>query len=263
MDLKLKDKIVFISASSKGIGRATAQLFLEEGATVIISSSLQDNVAKTISELDGNYKNKLYGYKCDINNLNEINTVIQSVIEQFGRIDVLVNNCGGPAPGTFDTLDEEKWKNGFEQVLMSAVRFCKVVLPSMKKNNWGRIINITSLSVKQPVDNLMLSNSFRTGLTGFAKTLSNEVGQHNITVNNVAPGFTLTGRLEEIANISANAASISQEEQLKIMGDSVPMRRIGHVKEVGAAVVFLASEQAGYITGTTIQVDGGAIKSTF
>ncbi len=263
MNFRLKDKVVFVSASSKGIGKATAELFVKEGANVVLSSSSEDNIKTTKNEIKKKFDVEVFSVKCDINNLDEISFAIEKVIEKYGRIDVLVNNCGGPSPGTMDTLNEENWQTGFDQVLMSAVRFSKAVLPSMKENKWGRIINITSLSVKQPVDNLMLSNTFRTGLTAFSKTLSNEMGQFNITVNNVAPGFTSTERLEELANIRAEASETTQAEELKIMGDSVPMKRIGQAEEIGAAVVFLASEQAGYITGTTIQVDGGAIKSTF
>ena len=175
----------------------------------------------------------------------------------------LVNNCGGPTPGFFDDLDEENWKTGFDQVLMSAVRFSKLVLPKMKDNKWGRIINITSISVKQPIDNLLLSNAFRSAVTAFAKTLSNQIGQYNITVNNVAPGLTYTGRLDELAGLRAKDANITKDEMLKKMAIDIPLKRIARPEEIASAVIYLASEIGGYITGQTFVVDGGYNKSTY
>ncbi|MCB0752920.1 MAG: SDR family NAD(P)-dependent oxidoreductase, partial [Ignavibacteriae bacterium] len=186
MDLKLKNKTVLITAASTGIGRATAELFLEEGANVTICSSNINKLEKTSKEIFDKHGKEIFFVKCDINRLEEIENTVKIVEEKFGSIDILVNNCGGPKPGFFEKLSEEDWKNGFDQVLMSAVRFTKLVLPEMKKKKWGRIINITSISVKQPIDNLLLSNAFRSGVTAFAKTLSNQVGEFNITVNNVA-----------------------------------------------------------------------------
>jgi len=146
---------------------------------------------------------------------------------------------------------------------MSAVRFTKLVLPKMKENNWGRIINITSISVKQPIDNLLLSNAFRSGVTAFTKTLSNQIGKYNITVNNVAPGLTLTGRLHQLAELRANDSKISKEEILSKMASDIPLKRLGKPEEIASAVVYLASEIGGYINGQTIVVDGGYIKSTY
>ena len=263
MNLQLKDKVVLITASSKGIGKAAAELFLNEGCKVVISSSNSDNLESAAVELKSITGSEPLTGVCDLNNPEDIKNIVKFTEEKFGRIDILVNNCGGPVSGMFDDLDDDKWQHAVEQVLMSVVRLSREVLPGMKSNKWGRIVNITSLSVKQPVDNLMLSNSLRSAVTAFAKTLSNEIGKNNITVNNVAPGYTLTSRLHELAELRAKNRGITMEEILKEMASVVPMKRLADPHEVAAMIVYLASEQAGYITGQTIAIDGGVIKSTY
>lgn len=263
MDLKLKNKTVLVTAASTGIGRATAELFLEEGANVAICSSNINKLERTTKEIYNKYGKEVFYIKCDINDLAEIENTVKIIEEKFGEINILVNNCGGPKPGFFENMNEADWANGYDQVLMSAVRFTKLVLPKMKENKWGRIINITSISVKQPIDNLLLSNAFRSAVTAFAKTLSNQVGEFNITVNNVAPGLTLTGRLDELAEIRAKDAKITKEEMLKKMANDIPLKRLAEPKEIASAIIYLASEIGGYVTGQTIVVDGGFIKSTY
>jgi len=263
MDLKLKNKVALVTASSKGIGKSVAEILIKEGCKVVICSSNRQNLieaAKEIKESCG--IEPLWGI-CDVSNPNDIIEIVKMTKNHFGDIDILVNNCGGPIPGTFDNLDDSNWLDAVDQVLLSVVRLTREVLPGMKAKKWGRIINITSKSVKQPIDNLMLSNSLRSAVTAFSKTLSNEVGKFNITVNNVAPGFTLTSRLYELALVKEKATGVSHEEVLAEMANSVPLKRLGSPEEIASMVVFLASEQAGYTTGTTIQVDGGAIKSTY
>lgn len=263
MDFELANKNVLVTAASSGIGRAVAKMFLEEGANVFICSSNFDKISKTYDELKSIYSGNLEYSKCDINNKDEIKDTVNQALDKFGRIDILVNNCGGPTPGFFDDLNEEQWSEGYNQVLMSAVRFTKLVLPQMQVNNWGRIINITSISVKQPIDNLVLSNTFRSGLTAFSKTLSNQIGNYNITVNNVAPGLTLTGRLDELAELRAKEANISKDEMLKKMASDIPLKRLADPEEIAATVVYLSSAMGGYINGQTIVVDGGYNKSTY
>ncbi len=263
MDLNLKGKTVLVTASSLGIGRATAEMFIKEGCKVALCARNKDNLVKTIQEIKSLYNIEPLWEICDINKLPDIENVVKLVQSTYGDIDILVNNCGGPVPGFFESLKDEEWENAFDQVLMSAVRFARLVLPGMQKKNWGRIINITSLSVKQPVDNLILSNSFRSAVTAFAKTLSNQVGKHNITVNNVAPGYTLTARLYELAVSRAKLSGESHEHVLASMANDVPMKRLARPDEVASLVVYLASEYAGYITGTTIGIDGGIIKATY
>jgi len=261
MDTGLKDKTALITASSMGIGKAVAEIFAEEGCKVAISSRSKENLLATSKELKEKYSIEPFWSVCDLNKLKDIETTFDAVNKQFGNIDILVNNCGGPVPGLFQELEEDDWNSAFEQVLLSALRFSKLVLPGMMANNWGRIINLTSISVKQPVDNLILSNSIRAAVTGFTKSLSNEVAKFNITVNNVAPGMTLTRRLYELAVVEAREKGKSHEEVLVEMAKRIPLNRLARPEEIASVVVFLASKQASYVTGVTIQVDGGFVKS--
>ena len=263
MDLQLKGKTVLVSASSQGIGRATAELFISEGCKVAICSRDKERLLKTVNEIKNGYNFEPLWLICDINKADDIENTVRVVKSSYGDVDILVNNCGGPRAGFFEDIDDSGWDEAFDQVLLSSVRFSRLVLPGMKAKNWGRIINITSLSVKQPVDNLLLSNAFRSAVTAFAKTLSNQVGKYNITVNNVAPGYTLTSRLYELAVNKAKLSGESHEHVLALMAGEVPLKRLARPDEIASLVVFLASERASYITGTTMQVDGGVIKSTY
>jgi 3-oxoacyl-[acyl-carrier protein] reductase len=180
-----------------------------------------------------------------------------------GRIDICVTNAGGSPSSTFETTDMEMYRRAFELNALSAIRLARLVLPTMRAQRWGRLINITSISVKQPIDGLLLSNTVRAGLTGWAKTLSTEVAADNVTVNNVAPGYTLTERQDELAQARGSAAGKSKEEMIEGWSSQIPMRRLARTEEIGAAVAFLASERASYITGVTLQVDGGWTRGLF
>lgn len=263
MDYKLKGKTVLVSASSKGIGRAAAELFLQEGCSVAICSSNENNVRNAAKEMKEKFGVEPLWTVCNIDKAGDIENTIKVVNEKFGSIDILVNNCGGPIPGFFEILTDQNWESAFHQVLMSVIRFTRLVLPGMKSKKWGRIINITSLSVKQPIDNLILSNSLRSAVTAFAKTLSNQVGKYNITVNNVAPGYTLTSRIHELAEVRAEHAGTTKEKILELMSDEVPMKRLAEPEEIASSIVYLASHQAGYVTGSTIGVDGGVIRAAY
>lgn len=263
MDTGLKNKTVLITAASKGIGKAVAEAFASGGCKVAICSRDKNHLIETSKEIGIKYKVDPLWCVCDLNKAADVETTYKAVSKEFGSVDILVNNCGGPIPGLLQELKESDWNNAYEQILMSVVRFSKLIVPDMIKKDWGRIINITSISVKQPVDNLMLSNSLRAGVTGFAKSLSNEVAKHNITVNNVAPGLTLTARLYELAVIEARKEGKSHEEILAEMGKRVPMNRLAGPEEIAMVVLFLASKQASYVTGTTIQVDGGYTKNLY
>ncbi|MCX7797920.1 MAG: SDR family oxidoreductase [Melioribacter sp.] len=263
MELNLLGKNVLITAASKGIGKATAERFIKEGCNVAICSRNQENLSKAAHEIKSLYNKEPLCIVCDINKLEDIVNTFKVVNETFGAIDILVNNCGGPRAGYFEELSDDDWDFAFKQILMSAVRFIRLVLPAMKERKWGRIINITSVSVKQPIDNLILSNSMRNAVTALAKTLSNQVGKYNITINNVAPGYTLTSRIYELSEIKAKQLGTTQEAVLSSMAEEVPVKRLASPHEVAALIAFLASDHAGYITGSTIAIDGGVIKATY
>ncbi|HSD62883.1 MAG TPA: SDR family oxidoreductase [Ignavibacteriaceae bacterium] len=263
MDLGIKGKTALIIASSKGIGKAVAEEFAAEGCKVAVCSRKKEELLNVSKELKRRFGIEVSWCICDLNKPKEIEATIDAVHKQLGTIDILVNNCGGPQSGYFSTFSDEDWQVAYEQVLLSAVRVTRLVLPDMIANNWGRIINITSISVKQPVNNLILSNSFRTGVTGLAKTLSIEYARYNITVNNVAPGYILTNRLYDLAVVRAKEQNASHEEILTSMAKETPINRLAGPEEVAAAVLFLASKRAAYITGVTLNVDGGLNKGLY
>lgn len=263
MDLGIKGKTIIVTAASTGIGKAIADGFAAEGANLAICSRSKEKLIEAAKDIKNKYGTETFWGICDLNSRKDIETFYKAVVSNFGKVDVLVNNCGGPVAGNFLELSEEDWDDSYKQVLLSVIRFIHLVLPDMISNQWGRIINITSVAVKQPVQNLILSNAFRAAVTGLSKTLSTELANKNITVNNVAPGYTLTHRLYEIAVNRAKTSGKSHEEILTEMAKDVPMNRLGSPEEIAADVIFLASKQASYITGNTIQVDGGTIKSIF
>ncbi len=263
MDLGLNGKTALVTASSKGIGKAVAEELASEGCKVAICSRSKEDLELTADDIKRKYEVDVLWSVCDLNKSPDIENTFRVVLKQFGKIDILINNCGGPPSGFFRDFAEEQWVTAFEHVFLSAVRLSNLVIPGMVAKQWGRIVNITSVSVKQPIDNLILSNSFRSGVIGFAKSLSNEFAKHNITVNNVAPGFTLTNRLYDLAVSRAKSSNLSHEEVLADMAKQVPMNRLARPEEIGALVTFLCSSQAGYITGNTIHVDGGWVKGLF
>lgn len=263
MDLGIKSKVALVTASSKGIGKAVAEGLAAEGCAVAICSRDKDDLLKAANEIKKKAGVEPVWCVCDLNKLRDIENTVSTVTKQLGRIDILVNNCGGPEAGHFQDLTDTSWQNAFEQVLLSAVRLSNLVVPDMILKEWGRIINITSVAVKQPIDNLMLSNSLRNGVIGFTKSLSNEVAKYNVTVNSVAPGYTLTNRIYDLAVHKAKQEEKSHEAILTEMAKEIPMNRLAGAEEIASAVVFLASKHASYITGNTIQVDGGLNKGIY
>ncbi|PIW69352.1 MAG: 3-oxoacyl-ACP reductase [Ignavibacteriales bacterium CG12_big_fil_rev_8_21_14_0_65_30_8] len=260
MFLGLSRKSVLVTAASKGIGRAIAEEFASEGARVAICSRDKENLLKTSDDIKSKYGIDVLWCVCDLSKRKDVERTVSAVEKEFKSIDILINNCGGPKSGNFSDVDDSDWRDAVDQVLLSAVTATKFVLPKMIEKEWGRIINISSISVKQPIDNLILSNSVRSGLQGLTKSLSNEYGKFNITVNNVAPGYTLTNRVYEIAVNRAKELNVSHEEVLSDIAKEIPLNRLASAKEIASLVVFLASMKASYITGTTIPVDGGYIK---
>lgn len=252
MNLQLEGKTALVTGASKGIGFAVARGLAEEGVRVTISARGQTELYKAAENIRANGADAT-AIVADVSDQSGIDALLEEV-EKIAPPDILVVNAGGPPAGKPTTLSQEAWAQGYNLTLMSAVRLAYKVLPAMRERGWGRIINVTSLSVKEPVDTLTLSNAFRAAVTGFAKTLSTEVAAQGVTVNNVAPGYTATERLNEI---------FEGEEDRERLERSIPAERFASPEEVAAAAVFLASQQAAYITGQTLLVDGGATKGVF
>lgn len=260
MNLGLKDKRVVITAAGKGLGKASALRFLEEGCKVCIGSRTEASLRETAEELNAVSPGNIYWQVCDLDDPSSVDSFLRFAAQSLGGIDILVNNCGGPRAGYFEEFTEADWQSAFRQVLLSAIQCTKFVLPGMKEQRWGRIINITSASTKQPIDNLILSTSFRTGLHGLMKTISSQYGHLNITCNNVAPGYILTDRLIHLAQKRAETEKRTYGEVLDDMAVDTALKRLGRPEEISGTIAFLASEPAGYITGKTLVVDGGKNK---
>jgi 3-oxoacyl-[acyl-carrier protein] reductase len=258
MDLQLTGKTAIILAASKGLGKACATALAAEGANVVIGARNRATLEAAAAEIRSTGKGRVLAIPTDVLQPQDAAIIIDSAAKEFGRIDILVNNAGGPPFGKFESFDESAWHSAFELTLLSAVRFSRLVIPHMRKTGSGRIINITSLTVKTFLPNAVLSTSLRLGVIGMAKILSDELGPDNITVNNVAPGLTLTDRVKDTLR---PRPGVSEEELLAESSRSIPLGRIGRPEELAALVTFLASPLAGYITGVTIPVDGGAIRS--
>jgi len=261
MDLGLKERVALVAASSRGLGRACALELAREGARVVICARDAGQLADAAAEIASATGAEVFPVQADLTDGAQIDHLVSETLARFGRIDVLVTNNGGPPAGFFEDFDDEAWLAAHQLTLMSAVRLIRAVLPSMRQRRWGRIINITSVSVKQPIDNLLLSNVYRPGVVGLAKTLSAQLAADGITVNNVAPGYTRTDRVLDLARARAADGERIIEDILADTVESVPMQRMGEPRELAALVAFLASERAGYITGATIQVDGGYVRS--
>jgi 3-oxoacyl-[acyl-carrier protein] reductase len=262
MDLGLKDKVALVVAASKGLGRASAYALAKEGAHIVIAARNQEVLEQTAQEIQRTTGGTVLALPTDLSQPDEIESLVTKAVETLGGIDILVNNAGGPPSGQFETLSDEQWQSAFNLNLLSAVRLIRAVLPSMKQRQGGRIIHIVSSSVKEPIAGLLLSNAIRPGVVGLAKTLSRELAPYQITVNNVCPGRILTDRLREGSSFRKKLAQgLTEEEALKDLAKDIPLGRIGRPEELGALVTFLASQQAAYITGTTIQIDGGSIQS--
>jgi 3-oxoacyl-[acyl-carrier protein] reductase len=261
MDLGLRGKVALVSASSKGLGRAIAEELAAEGANLVMCARGEDALHQTAESIRKSTGVKVVEVAADVSDQAGIDRVARTALDNFGRVDVLVTNSGGPPSGPFESLTAEAWEQATRLLLMSAVGLTRAVLPGMKERRWGRILNVTSIAVKQPIDGLMLSNSLRAAVTGFARTLANDVARLNITVNNILPGYTRTDRVEQLARASSEKTGASASEALAKWEREIPMGRLGEPREFAALAAFLASERASYITGTSIAVDGGWIRS--
>jgi len=261
MDLGLTGKVALVAAASKGLGRACAEEFAREGARVVICARGQEALVATRNAIAAASNADVHAIAADVSTPDGIDRVGREALERWGRVDILVNNAGGPPSGPFERHPWSAWEDAVNLTLRSAVELTRLVLPGMRDRKWGRVVNITSIAVKQPVDGLMLSNALRSAVTGWARTLANEVARDGITVNNVLPGFTRTDRVEHLNAATAAREGISAEEVQKRTEAQIPMRRMGDPREFGAMVAFLASDRASYITAQSIAVDGGWIRA--
>jgi len=263
MDLGLKDKVALVAAASRGLGKATAEELAREGASLVLCSRNDQTLNEAAEQIRRDTGQQVVTVVADVSSPTDVKRVVETALERLSRVDILVTNAGGPPAGSFESLSLEQWEIATRLTLFSAIELARHVLPGMKDRRWGRILNITSIAVKQPVENLILSNSLRAGVTGFARTLANEVAPFGVTVNNILPGYTSTERVEELAGMMARKEGISSDEFKSRWENEIPMRRLGEPREFAALAAFLVSERASYITGTSIQVDGGWIKSLY
>ena len=263
MDLGLGGKTALVAASSQGLGRAVAAELAREGASLVLCSRGEESLQKACDAIREETGVGVLGIAADVTILSDVERLVAAGIKQFGKIDILVTNVGGPPAGRFDALSREQWDDAHRLLLTSVLDLTRLVIPGMKERGWGRILNITSIASKQPVDNLILSNSLRAAVTGFAKTLATEVAAVGITVNNILPGYTLTERLDELIQFLAKNEGISADDVRARWEAEIPMRRLGDPKEFAALAAFVVSERASYITGCSIAVDGGWTRSLF
>ncbi len=256
MDLEIGNKVAVVFAASKGLGKAAAIALAGEGCKVAICSRDEQKIKQVAKEISESTGSEVLGGVVDVEQKNEIDQFINKVTGKWRTIDILVNNAGGPPIASFEQSNDEEWLKWYNITFVSVVRATKAALPFLKQNNWGRIINITSSSVKAPIENLIYSNSIRLAVVGLAKTLSLELGQYGITVHNVAPGYHLTDGLERIIDKKMEQGE-AREDVLKSWSEKIPVGRIGEPQDLASLITFLASGKASYMSGTTIQVDGG------
>lgn len=261
MNLGIEGKVALIAAASKGLGRAVADELGAEGVRLVICARGGDALRVARDEIADQTRAEVYAVAADVSTLKGIELVAREAFARYGQVDILVNNAGGPPSGPFEKHPWEAWESAVHLTLRSAVELTRLTLPGMRERKWGRVLNITSIAVKQPVDGLMLSNSLRAAVTGWARTLANEVAREGVTVNNVLPGYTRTDRVTELNAARAKSEGIEIEEVQRRIEAQIPMRRLGDPREFGAMVAFLASARASYITGQSIAVDGGWIRS--
>jgi 3-oxoacyl-[acyl-carrier protein] reductase len=256
MDLGLKGKTALVTASSKGMGRACALGLSAEGARVVMCARTERDLTAAAEDVRARTGGEVLAVPADVTRADQVKSLVSRALDAFGGVDILVANAGGPPRGVFDELADEQWYGAFEVSLLSVVRLIREVLPGMRQRRWGRIITIQSMSVKQPIPGLDLSNAVRPGTAGLMKTLANDLGRDGILVNTVCPGRILTDRLLG----GARQAGLSPEAFAVQAGADVPVGRVGTPEEFANVVVFLASERASYVTGVALLVDGGLVR---
>ena len=266
MDLGLSDKVAIVAGGSRGLGKACAMTLAAEGAELVLAAREENTLQAAAAEIEAAHDRrgrKVLAVPTDVTREEDVDRLVEASMEKFSRVDVLVANAGGPPASHFETTDVSAWRSAIELNLLSTIYLCRAVVPVMKRQGSGRIVAITSISVKQPVDGLILSNTARAGVVGMMKTLSNELAPCGIGVNVVCPGYTKTDRLVDLASRLSEQDSVSEEAIQKRWTDQIPMGRLGDPAEFASVVAFLCSERASYVTGTCLQVDGGVVKSVY
>jgi len=261
VDLGLKDKVAVVAGASQGLGRAVAEALVAEGARVALCARTATTLEATAEEIRRATGAEVLAVPADVTRPADVERVVNTAVEHWGTVHIAVANAGGPPAKPFTALTLEDWKNAVELNLMSSVYLARAVLPRMRAQRWGRLVFLTSVAVKQPIDGLLLSNAVRSGVTGLAKSLANECAGDNVLVNTVCPGYTRTGRLEDLIATLSQQKGISREQVVAGWTAAIPLGRLAEPREIGAVVAFLASEQASYVTGSSLAVDGGYVKS--
>ena len=260
MDTGLKNRVAIVAASSQGIGKATAEAFAAEGCKVALCARNHKALQELERRLTGRFGIEVVSQAFDVTDAAAVHDFVSIVVSRFGKVDICVTNAGGPPAKGFLNASLEDWRKAVDQNFLSTVYFAREVIPHMQKQRWGRIITITSITTKQPVADLVLSNAVRAAVVGLVKSLANEFGKDGILVNNVGPGYTATDRLKELAKTRSALLGKPEPEIFAGWAAEAPLKRVGEPGEVADAIVWLASERASYITGQTILVDGGAYK---
>ena len=260
MDLGLKNRVALVAASSQGLGLATAEAFAAEGCRVAMCARNWQTLAAAAERIKKQHKVEVFAEAFDVTDPHTVTTFVSAVAEKFGGVDICVTNAGGPPAKGFLAASLEDWQHAIDANFLSTIYFAREVIPHMQRRHWGRIITITSITTKQPVTDLVLSNAVRAAVVGLVKSLANEFGKDGILVNNVGPGFTATDRLKELAKARSSATGKSEQEIFDAWAADAPLKRLGDPRELAETIVWLASERASYITGQTVLVDGGMYK---
>ena len=260
MDTGLKNRVAIVAASSQGIGRATAEAFAAEGCRLAMCARNREALQTAAEKIQKQNNAEVLAEPLDVTDASAVHRFVETVVNRFGGVDICVTNAGGPPAKGFLAASLDDWRNAVELNFLSTVYFAREVIPHMQRKSWGRIVTITSITTKQPVADLVLSNAVRAAVVGLVKSLANEFGKDGILVNNVGPGYTATDRLKDLAKSRSVAMGKSEDEIFQGWAVEAPLKRLGEPREVAEAIVWLASERASYITGQTILVDGGLYK---